>query len=89
MRVEFLDKFNKDLIKIKNKNIFKDVSETIENVELSSNVLSIKNIKKLKGYKNAYRIRIRDFRIGIFVADDTVEYARIVHRRDIYKEVFP
>lgn len=88
MRVEFLDKFNKDLIKIKNKNVFKDVSETIENVELSSNVVAIKNIKKLKGYKNAYRIRIGNFRIGIFVTADTVEFARVVHRKDIYK-VFP
>ncbi len=88
MKVEFLNKFNKDLIKVKNKAVFEDVLATIENVEDSSNIASIKNIKKLKGFKNAYRIRIGDFRIGVFVTHDTVEFARIVHRKDIYK-LFP
>lgn len=88
MKVEFLDKFNKDLIKIRNKAISENVLATIENVEHSSNIALIKNIKKLKGFKNAYRIRIGDFRIGVFVIYDTIEFARIVHRKDIYK-LFP
>lgn len=88
MKVEFLDKFNKDLIKIRNKAISEDVLATIENVEHSSNIKLIKNIKKLKSFKNAYRIRIGDFRIGVFVIDDTIEFARIVHRKNIYK-LFP
>lgn len=41
MRVEFLDKFNKDLIKIKNKAISEDVLAILENVEHSSNIASI------------------------------------------------
>ncbi|MVN23412.1 type II toxin-antitoxin system RelE family toxin [Mucilaginibacter arboris] len=88
MKVEFLDKFNKDLTKIKNKAVSEDVLATIENVEQSFNIASIKNIKKLKGFKNAYRIRIGNYRIGIFVTDDAVEFVRIVHRKDIYN-LFP
>ncbi|WP_374754821.1 type II toxin-antitoxin system RelE family toxin [Dyadobacter psychrophilus] len=44
--------------------------------------------KKLKGFSNAYRIRIGDYRVGIFVENNIVELARIAHRKDIYK-VFP
>lgn len=35
-----------------------------------------------------YRIRIGDYRIGIFVEGKTVEFARVVHRKDIYQQ-FP
>ena len=48
----------------------------------------IKNFKKLKGYKNAYRIKIGDYRIGVFIENKIVEFARVVHRKDIYR-VFP
>ncbi len=48
----------------------------------------IRNLKKLKGYKNLFRIKIGDFRIGIFIENDTVEFARVVHHKDIYK-LFP
>jgi len=46
------------------------------------------NLKKLKGFKTAYRIRVGDYRIGLFISNDTVEFARVVHQKDIYK-VFP
>lgn len=88
MKIEFLEKFNKDLSKIKDKSVTAAVLATIEDVENSDHISSIKNIKKLVGFKSAYRIRIGDFRIGIFITTQTVEFARIVHRKEIYK-VFP
>lgn len=50
--------------------------------------MDIQNISKLKGYKNAYRIRIGSYQIGVFIEHDTVEFARVVHRKNIYN-VFP
>ena len=49
---------------------------------------AIVNLKKLKGFKTAYRIRIGDYRIGVFIDGDIVEFARVVHRKDIYR-LFP
>ncbi|MGH8000971.1 MAG: type II toxin-antitoxin system RelE family toxin [Brasilonema sp.] len=52
------------------------------------NILSfeeITNLKKLKGYDNAYRIRIGDYRIGIIFDDETVMFQRVLHRKDIYR----
>lgn len=38
---------------------------------------------------NAYRIRVGDYRIGLYIFEDgTAELAYVRHRRDIYK-VFP
>lgn len=42
--------------------------------------------KKLKGYKDQWRIRIGDHRV-IYILDDaakTVTVTRIAHRRDVY-----
>ena len=88
MQVEFLSQFNKDLEKIRFANIKQAVQRIILKVESAQNLSEIPNIKKLSGHKFAYRIRIGDYRIGIFVEGKTVEFARVVHRKDIY-QLFP
>ncbi len=88
MEVTFLDKFNKDLDKIKDKTVLKSLQLLIHKAELSKDIHDLPNVKKLEGYKSAFRIRIGDYRIGIFVKGNTIEFARMVHRKDIYK-VFP
>jgi mRNA interferase RelE/StbE len=88
VKVEFLNKFYKDLDKLNSKKLKSEVISVIDNVERSSALLEVRNIKKLKNSKIAYRIRVGDYRIGIFYEHNIVEFARIVHRKDIYK-VFP
>lgn len=88
MKVEFLSKFNKDLNKLYDKDVWASVLKIIEFIESADNVTSIPNLKKLKGHKSAFRIKLGDYRIGFFVDGNVVEMARIVHRKDIYK-VFP
>ncbi|MFZ1081165.1 MAG: type II toxin-antitoxin system RelE/ParE family toxin [Candidatus Kryptoniota bacterium] len=88
MRVEFLDKFGRDIDKLSVKSVKESVRRLILQVETAESVTSIPQVKKLAGFKSAYRIRIGDYRIGIFVEGDLVQFARLVHRKDIYK-VFP
>ena len=93
MNVEYLDKFYKDIDKISSKIVKKKIIELIQHIENSSDISQISNVKKLVGFTNAYRIRIGDYRIGdyrigIFFQDDIVIFARILHRKDIYK-LFP
>lgn len=88
MRTVFLRKFSKDLDKIDNRSLLETIADTIEWVENNDASIIIPNLKKLVGYKNAYRIRIGDFRIGVFIEGDAVEFARVLHRKDIY-DVFP
>lgn len=88
MKTEFLKQFEKDLDKLIILSIKNDVADVIENAENAAKITDIKGLKKLSGYKFAYRIRIGDYRIGVFIEKNIVEFARIAHRKDIYK-VFP
>ncbi len=88
MKTEFLKAFYKDLDKIDGQNIKDDIESAIKNVEDARTFSDIKGFKKLKGYKIAYRIKIGNFRIGLIIEKNIVEFSRVVHRKDIYK-VFP
>ena len=46
------------------------------------------DIKLIRGFKNYFRIRIGDYRIGFKKEDQTVVFMRVKHRKDIYK-IFP
>jgi len=88
MHVEFLEAFEKDIDSISTQGMRCKILKMIERVELSSSLSDIPHVKKLSGFKSAYRIRLGDYRIGIFVAGTTIQFARILHRKDIYR-VFP
>ncbi len=88
MRMLFLSQFEKDIDKIRMQSVKDNIADAVEQIDQADGPSSIVNLKKLKGFKTAYRIRVGDYRIGLFISDDTVEFARVVHRKDIYK-VFP
>jgi mRNA interferase RelE/StbE len=88
MKTEFLKQFIRDTDKLSVQSVRNEVIKAINNVEDSASPVGIRGLKKLSGCKNAFRIKIGDYRIGIFIEKDIVEIARVVHRKDIYK-VFP
>jgi mRNA interferase RelE/StbE len=85
MQVEFHNSFNKDIDKIKDKKVKNALLDIINEVKASDNLADIKNIKKLKGAKNFYRIRLGDYRIGIEINNTKVAFIRFLLRKDIYK----
>ena len=64
MIVEFDKSFEKSLEKIHNKSICIKIIQTINNCEAAKSVDKILNVRKLSGFKNYYRIRLGDYRIG-------------------------
>ena len=88
MKVEFLAKFGKDLDKIDDKQIKQKIVEIIAEIESAVKLSDLSNVKKIEGFKTAYRFKLGDYRIGFFFEKGILELARIVHRKDIYK-VFP
>ena len=88
MKVVFLRKFSKDLDKIKKPGDRKSILEIIALVKQSASIEEIPGAKKLIGFEDTFRIRSGDYRIGVFVIEESVEFVRVVHRKDIYK-VFP
>jgi mRNA interferase RelE/StbE len=88
MIAEFTGRFLKDLDKLKQTSVKKDISGIIEQVEKAAVLTEIKNLKKLKGHPTAYRIRSSDYRIGLFIENNIVEFIRVANHKDIYK-IFP
>lgn len=88
MNIVFLKKFSKDIDRLKKLKDKRSVLEIIESVKSARAIEDIPGIKKLTGFDDAFRIRSGDYRVGIFVEADTVIFARIAHRKDIYR-IFP
>ncbi len=75
----------RDLKKIQDEALRRRVKETIEKVEAAETLHELPNLTKLSGTSGFYRIRVGDYRIGIAVEEDEVEFVRCLHRRDIYR----
>lgn len=89
MNVEFDKSFEKSLFKIDKKSIFPKIISIIIELHKADSLFELKNIKKLSGFKDYYRIKIELYRIGIErINKNTVRFITIKHRKDIYK-VFP
>ena len=88
MEVVYLTSFLKDLKKIKDKKTLVRVKALLLDLKSVNDVDKIKHVKKLKGHPFAYRIRIGDYRIGIYCSEGVIKVARFVKRNDIYK-LFP
>ncbi len=86
MRTEFKKSFARDLQARKNDKRFLDsVKDIIEHVEHADTLGDISNLKKLKGESNYYRIRFGNYRIGVRVQGNQVNFIRALHRKDIYR----
>ena len=88
MKVEFLEQFEKDLATVRDSSILDAVASAISSLEDATTLREVRNLKKLKGYRNIFRIRIRDYRIGFILENGIVELARFLPRKDIYR-LFP
>lgn len=86
MKVELSKPFEKDLKRLSHE-IQIEIAKTIRKIENSENLTDF-DVKKLKGYKNNFRIRVGGYRIGFFVENDTLVLARVAKRDEIYK-IFP
>jgi mRNA interferase RelE/StbE len=88
VKVEFLEAFEHDLDGLSDASLLNAVANVISNLELAKSLPEVRNIKKLKGYKNIYRIRIRDYRLGFKVERGVIPLARFLNRKEIYR-LFP
>jgi mRNA interferase RelE/StbE len=88
MKILIDKSFEKDIRKLTNKSVLLSIAECIESLKLVTKISDIQNFKKLKGSKNAYRIRLGDYRIGFIFENQQIELIRFLHRSKIY-DTFP
>jgi len=89
MKVEYLPTFIKDLKSLKSSPAYAKIKVfCFEEVLVYQNLSEVNNIKKLKGEDNAYRVRVGEYRVGFTLADNTITFTRVLHRREFYSH-FP
>lgn len=86
MKTLYLPSFLTDLKALKSTRVFNPIKTlAFEKIPSCSTLDEIRNLTKLTGYDDAYRIRVGDYRIGIFVNGNTLTFARVLHRKEIYR----
>jgi mRNA interferase RelE/StbE len=85
MQIELTRKFRKQVENLKHRPTKVKVLAIIDAVVAAESMVEFPNLKKLTGFKNCYRIRLGNYRIGILIDGKTVTFAAFDHRSDIYK----
>ena len=85
MKSSFRNSFTRDLKKIKDHKLRDRIRAAIETVEAAESLQSLPDVKKIGGASNLFRIRIGEYRIGIALEGDTVDFVRCLNRRDLYR----
>jgi len=67
MKTEFKKTFEKDLRKLRDRALLNKIKSAIETVEAANTLEEVANLKKLQGVSGYFRIRIGDYRIGLFL----------------------
>ena len=85
MEIIFTRQFEKEIGKITDKKLARNIENTIFAVQRASVLSDIVGLKKLHGHSNAYRIRLGNYRIGLYVDHNVVEFSCFMNRNEIYK----
>ena len=85
MDVIITKQFEKDTEKELSPKMQLRLADIIEELQKVSKPSEINNIKKLKGFKSAYRIKMGNSRIGFILEDNLIKLSRIMNRKEIYR----
>jgi len=78
--------FQKDVGKVNDAKLKQTLFEVIENIQKAENLSSISNLKKLTGFKDCYRIKVGNYRIGLqSTKDHEIILTRFLDRKEIYR----
>ena len=88
-KVEYTKRFLKDIAS-KPQDIQSRIKLIVFNELESNNPFELRYLSKMKGYKDKYKIRVGDYRVGLTIdkKGQTIICQRDAHRREIYN-IFP
>jgi mRNA interferase RelE/StbE len=86
MRVLYLPAFVRDLKRLQGAREYARIRRLAFDVAPASVSLEeLAQVKKLYGQEGAYRIRLGAYRLGFFWDGKTLTFARVLHRKEIYR----
>ena len=88
MKIEFTRKFENQIDRLHDEKLKLELANAVRSVITANSLHDIPQLKKLSGFKTAFRIRTGNYRIGILYQNGVIYFVAFAHRKDIYKE-FP
>jgi mRNA interferase RelE/StbE len=91
MQLVYSKHFLKDIKRIRDADLLARIEEIIDELKQSPDfdcIIENLPIKKLVGSSGYYRLRIQNYRLGIFIHHNEIRILRFGHRKDFY-EGFP
>lgn len=89
MRLEFDKSFLKSIDNIRDSKILLKLEKNITDLANAESIQEISSLRKLTGFKDYYRIRIGNYRLGFeLINSNIIRLIVFAHRKDIYK-IFP
>lgn len=85
MKVKFEASFERDLKNLRDKNLLQKIKKTLNKVIELKDIRQISGLKKLRGYETFYRIKIKDYIIGIEIIGSEIIFVRFLHRKEVYR----
>ena len=85
MKVEVLKSFEKDIPKIKDKNLAIKLNDLLTDLETYKSISEISNLKKMIAKGSYYRARVGNFRLGFKIENNTIILIRFLDRKEIYR----
>jgi mRNA interferase RelE/StbE len=87
MQVNSHRNFDKDLEKYATPEQIREIFLFIDKLEKAWHLREISDIKKLSGFREFYRVRFGEYRLGFRMLENSdIQLDRFLHRRDIYKK---
>jgi len=81
----YQNSFWRDVKKIIDPALWKQVEQAILSVQQAQTIKDIPRLKKMKGHTIYYRIKVGRYRIGVTIEGNLATFARCLPRKDFYK----
>ena len=85
MTALYQKKFLKDLAVIPSERRTQIEQFVFEDVPKYVSIFDCGKVEQMTGYPGYYKIRFGNYRIGVKIADNTVSFERVLHRKEIYR----
>lgn len=85
MKTAYRKKFLKELSQLPLKTRTQIEQFTFEDIPNSSSISENKKIERLKSYKNFFKVRFGNYRVGLRIENNEIIFERVLHRKEIYK----
>ncbi|KOR32111.1 hypothetical protein TI05_09340 [Achromatium sp. WMS3] len=85
MQIEYKKKFLKELAKLPDKDSKPIEDFVFEKLPTYETLGEVGKIEKIQGYKNYFKMRFGDYRLGLKIDNQIVYIMTVKHRKEIYR----